>query len=242
MGFVAKVARRIYPAHDELAIFAMALGVTSLALLDRQFGSLLVTDVRQFIVQMTVDAFESGWWEGVMRLFGLSVVFVITLIGLIVSLCLPFSRRRFDLLVVFVVMVHSIMITIANFVSAQEDDTGISAIIALLTFLWMTGYFACLRYDVIRQVVARRQASSKEGLVAGVLTVAVILVCSVLLHWHWAHSYAFAAVSAVAITQILVSEKEAGAEQFSEPSAEKMANDKRARRKGAWAEMFWKVN
>lgn len=220
MTAMRKILTRIYPAHDELAIYAMALSILSLALFDQEFAMLLVKGAYLFFIQGTIDAYQSTWWEGLRQLFTASVMSVMTLASLVVSLYLPFTSRRFDLLVVFVVVAHSIIICVANFVAAQEDSTGISAIIALATFLWMTGYFACLRYGVIREVVTHRQASRREGLMAGLLAVAAILVCAVVLNWHWAHSYAFAAVSAVAVTQVLVKEKGAEAEGFSKPSAE----------------------
>lgn len=189
----------------------MALSVLSLALFDQEFGRLLLKGMYVFWIEAPADGFQASWWEGLWRLFSALALSITTLASFIVSLYLPFTRRRFDHLVRLVVVAHSIMICIANFVAAQEDDTGISAIIALGFSVWMIGYFACLRYGAIRDVIADRQASKKEGVVAGVLAVAAILVCALLLRWHWAHSYAFAAVSAIAITQILVKEKGAPA-------------------------------
>ncbi len=214
-----KLLKRIYPAHDELAVYVMALGILSLALFDHEFGVLLVTGARVVIIEATNEAFQSSWFEGLRQLFAALVLSVMALASLTVSLYLPFTSRRFDLLVRFVVMAHLIIVCVANFVAAQEDDTGISAIIALCFFVWMIGYFACLRYGAIHDVVAHRQASRKEGVFAGALAIGAILVCALFLKWHWAHSYAFVAVWAISITQVLVKEKEAPAGQVVQPSA-----------------------
>ena len=197
----------------------MALSILSLALFDHDFGVLLVKGAHLFVIEATIESFQSSWFEGLRQAFAALMLSVIALASLILSLYLPFMSRRFDLLVRFLVMAHSIMICIANFMAAQEDETGFSAIIALCFSVWMIGYFACLRYGAIQDVVAHRQASRKEGVLAGAIAVAAILMCALLLEWHWAHSYAFAAVWAIAITQVLVREQEAPAGQVVQPSA-----------------------
>ena len=115
----------------------MAFSILTLALFDHDFGILLVKGAHLFIIEATIEAFQSSWFEGLRQLFAALVLSVMALASLTVSLYLPFTRRRFDLLVRFVVMAHTIMICVANFMAAQEDDTGISAIIALCFSVWM---------------------------------------------------------------------------------------------------------
>ncbi len=196
----------------------MAISIVSLALLDPEFGKLLIRGTYVMFVRLPFESFQEAWWKGVEYIVGASAMLIIALSGIAVSLYLPFTKHRFDRLIVFVTLTHCFLIFAANFQAAQTEETFISSTIMLLTFIWMTGFLVCVRFDVL-QIVTDRQASRKEGVLVGAFAVAAILVCALFLKWHWAHSYAFAAVWAIAITQVLVREKEAAAGQVVQPSA-----------------------
>lgn len=199
MSLARRVLRRIYPAHDELAVYSMALGLGFLVLFDQDFATLLGRAMYEVFVVLAVEKFDAGWWDGIVYLFGMAALFLCTAYGLIASVYLPFTRRRFDLYVVFVIMAHAIMMCVANIVLAQQDGGIVNWLIAGGSLLWLLGYFACLREHRV-DYLTERQASKQEAWIAGIAVFGGIAICSLVLQWHWANCYAFSFVSAVALT------------------------------------------
>lgn len=198
MSLLNRTLRKIYPAHDELAVYSMALGIVCLMIFDRELASVVAHGMYEAFVIAAGEEFEAGWLDGIMHLFSMTVLFLVVIFALLFSIYLPFTRRRLDACAALIIVAHSIIMCVANFVLAQRDGGIVNGLIAGGSLIWLLGYFICLRGNRV-DYLTDRQASSQEAWIAGVAVFCGIAICSLALGWHWATCYAFSFISAITV-------------------------------------------
>lgn len=195
--------KKLYPDHDELAIFTMAVGVIALAILDPAFRAMLSTGAHILLVVNPAEGFQEGTWHGIKLLFGGVVLVSITILSLYASLHLPFTQRNLDVFVAVVVIAHSMLITAGNFLLWQSSQDPVSGLFAIGSLLWFFGFCLYYRYGDATISTTAEQATARQALIATASVALLLAAASVGFGVHWAHCYAIAAAYAVGLTKLV---------------------------------------
>lgn len=201
--------KKLYPDHDELAIFTMAVSIIALAIFDADFRTLLLNGLNVMFVEIPGKEFEQGFWHGIKLFSGAMMLLLVSVFALVGSLYLPFTRQNLDVMVTLVVFYHVILLFTANFLAWDKDQNPVSAIFFVGSFLWTFGFFIKHRRSGSTIETTHRQASAREAAIAGISVLTLVAVCSAGFGLHWAHCYGLAMAYAIGLTQFFESRLQA---------------------------------
>jgi hypothetical protein len=182
----------LFPEPDELTVFIM--GLTMLLVLIMSSVTLeWVWDFYGYVIA------KKSWQ---------SVLFFVTLsCAVAASLCLPFTRRTYPVLCLFVLLAHGALIILANcgqfFFRRYDEPSGVGL------FAWASAFYATVWIyallnghepeAIVYMEISERQAHAREALYAGAACVVLVLVAVKILEADPLKVYSFAALGAAGV-------------------------------------------
>ena len=181
----------------------MAVAFVALVFIAPDFRGALASGAITVYTDFRDDVFQVSPLEGIIASFGLVILVFIFLISLGYSLYLPYTKRKLDAFVFFMVFAHIIVICISNYVVYEARREPISMMFAIASFLYLFVLMFGVRFGYLQISTSEKQASSLQARIAAISVLILVAVLSIGFSLHWANCYAIAAVYAVVSAQLV---------------------------------------
>lgn len=196
-SFLRRLLDRLYPPHEEIAIYATAVGLATLAYTSAGFREALSLVVMGMLVELPAEAFQVSRLKGVVVFIGGVLMFLTFLVSLAISFYLPFTRQRLDVFVRLMIVAHVVLIFASNVAIVQAQQDVLSWILVVASGLYVFVFFIGQRYGVLDLVISDCHASPRQGVIAAVSVASLVAILSLGFNVHWAHCYAIATAFAI---------------------------------------------
>lgn len=201
-SLIRRLLEKLYPPHEEIAIYTTAVGLVALAFTSPGFRDSLSFIAVAMLAELPAEEFQVSPFKGVVLFFGGMIFLVVSLFSLAMSLYLPFTRRRFDLLVELMIMAHVILIFASNALFFHKQQDVLSLFLVVASFFYMLIFFVGYRWGFMNIVISDHHASARQGVIAAVSVAILVTVLSLGFNMHWAHCYALATAYAVGMAKV----------------------------------------
>lgn len=178
---------RLYPPHDEIAVFLMSIAVITLAIVSPEVRAWVgdgmgqyAHSVRQFVNETPYTLANIGDAFG-----GLVLLPIVLLVSFVAALYLPFTTRELRHLSVIVTAMHAILMIVANGVAFEQNPHLVNVVFLVYAMSWIV----VLRVRDPHELISDRQAHPLEGLYYAVACVSLLVVMLRWLDLHWAIAY-----------------------------------------------------
>lgn len=192
----------MYPPHEEIAIYTTSVSLIALALTSGGFRETLSFITYAFLIEYPREGFTSSIWKGLWSAFGGYALYFSMLGSLFLSLYLPFTRRRMDTFVEFMIIIHVIFIFTSNVLAFNENQNVFTWVIFAGSTLYIFVFFLGHRFRFIQMRISDRHASARQGVAAAAAVSLLIAILSLGFKMHWAHCYALATAFAIGMARV----------------------------------------
>lgn len=193
----------LYPAHDEIVIYSAAVGIIALVFTSHGFRDALAFVAYAFAIEYPSAGFESSIWKGLWHVFGSVMIFLISMASLLISLRLPFTRRRLDALVEPLLVAHIFLIFGSNVLAFNQQQDMASWFLLATSSLYLFIFLVGHRFGFLQLEISHRQATGRQAVIAAAAITVLVAVLTLGFKLHWAHCYALSTASAVGLARIL---------------------------------------
>lgn len=200
---VTRLLDRIFPPHEEIAIFSAAVCLVALAIMSSEFRSALYFVGYVFLIEYPKEGFAESIWKGLWSVFG-GYILIFSLLGsLSMSLYLPFTNRRMDPFIELMIIIHILLIFASNLLTFNENQNFFSGLIFSASFLYLFFFFVGIRFRFLHLRISDKQASAQQGVIAAASVSLLVFLLTIGFRMHWAHCYAIATVVAIGMARII---------------------------------------
>lgn len=200
-SLVRRWLHKLYPPHEEIAIYTTSVSLIALAIVSAEFREALFFVTQVFLVEFPREGFTVSIWKGIWSVFGGYMLVLTCLASLMLSLYLPFTRRRMDTFLEMVIVAHVIMILTSNVLAFDESQNFLTWFIFIASTLYVFIFSIGHRFRIVHIRISDRHASAQQGFIAAVAVSLLVALLSLGFKLHWAHCYAVSTAFAIGIAK-----------------------------------------